>query len=46
VIYVDGIQVFDISDSPGTALGVPAVGGYGQGGLLKILGIRIYATAT
>lgn len=42
VIYLDGIQVFAVSDARGAAVGVPAISGYGTGGVLRVTGIRIY----
>jgi serine/threonine protein kinase len=44
-IYLNGKKVFDVTDTRGSPLGVPAFGCYGQGGVLKILGLRIYSTA-
>ena len=45
VIYLGATKVFDVNDTRGSPLGVPAFGCYGQGGVLKILGLRIYSTA-
>jgi serine/threonine protein kinase len=45
-IYLGGTKVFDVTDTRGAPLGVPAFGCYGQGGVLKILGLRIYSTAS
>jgi serine/threonine protein kinase len=45
VIYLNGKKVFDVTDTRGSPLGVPAFGCYGQGGVLKVLGLRIYSTA-
>jgi hypothetical protein len=45
VIYLGATKVFDVTDTRGSPLGVPAFGCYGQGGVLKILGLRIYSTA-
>ena len=44
-IYLGGAKIFDVNDARGSPFGVPAFGCYGQGGVLKISGIRIYSTA-
>jgi len=45
VVYLDRARVFDVTDPRGSPLSVPAFGCYGRGGVLNILGIRIYSTA-